>query len=278
MKYLSFIRPDNQASIGKLENDKIIELLEKGGAFTTLKKVLSNEGFAQLQEGAVYNPEEVTFLPPIPDPDKIICIGLNYANHIAETGRDQGALYPVIFTRFADTLVAHRQGIVRPAQSEKLDYEGELAVIIGKTARHVAEADAADYIAGYSCFNDASVRDWQRHSSHFTAGKNFPATGGFGPYLVTTDEVPALGEQHVCTRLNDDLLQDQPLSDLIFSVPALIAYISAFTTLRPGDVIATGTPGGVGYARKPPLWMQVGDTVRVSIDQIGTLENPVIAE
>jgi len=278
LKYLSFLRPDQQASIGKLENDKVIELLETGGAFTSLKKVLSNVTLDQLEEGAIYNPDEITYLPPIPDPDKIICIGLNYSNHIAETGRSPDAKYPVIFTRFADTLVAHRQPIVRPTQSDKLDYEGELAVIIGKTARHVSEADAIQYVAGYSCFNDASVRDWQRHASHFTPGKNFPASGGFGPYLVSTDEVAELGKQHVRTRLNGEVLQDQALADLIFPVAKLIAYISAFTTLRPGDVIATGTPGGVGYARTPPLWMKPGDEVSVSIDQIGTLVNPVIAE
>jgi len=278
LKYLSFLRPDQQASIGKLENDKVIELLETGGAFTSLKKVLSNDTLDQLEEGAIYNPDEITYLPPIPDPDKIICIGLNYSNHIAETGRSPDAKYPVIFTRFADTLVAHRQPIVRPTQSDKLDYEGELAVIIGKTARHVSEADAIQYVAGYSCFNDASVRDWQRHASHFTPGKNFPASGGFGPYLVSTDEVAELGKQHVRTRLNGEVLQDQALADLIFPVAKLIAYISAFTTLRPGDVIATGTPGGVGYARTPPLWMKPGDEVSVSIDQIGTLVNPVIAE
>jgi len=278
LKYLSFLRPDQQASIGKLENDKVIELLETGGAFTSLKKVLSNDTLDQLEEGAIYNPDEITYLPPIPDPDKIICIGLNYSNHIAETGRSPDAKYPVIFTRFADTLVAHRQPIVRPTQSDKLDYEGELAVIIGKTARHVSEADAIQYVAGYSCFNDASVRDWQRHASHFTPGKNFPASGGFGPYLVSTDEVAELGKQHVRTRLNGEVLQDQALADLIFPVAKLIAYISAFTTLRPGDVIATGTPGGVGYARTPPLWMKPGDEVSVSIDQIGILVNPVIAE
>jgi 2-keto-4-pentenoate hydratase/2-oxohepta-3-ene-1,7-dioic acid hydratase in catechol pathway len=278
LKYLSFLRPDQQASIGKLENDKVIELLESGGAFTSLKKVLSNDSLDQLEEGAVYNPDEITYLPPIPDPDKIICIGLNYSNHIAETGRSPDAKYPVIFTRFADTLVAHKQPIVRPRQSEKLDYEGELAVIIGKTVRHVSEEEALDYIAGYSCFNDASVRDWQRHASHFTPGKNFPASGGFGPYLVSPDEIAELGSQHVRTRLNGEVLQEQPIADLIFPVAKLIAYISAFTTLRPGDVIATGTPGGVGYARTPPLWMKPGDTVSVAIDEVGTLENPIIAE
>jgi 2-keto-4-pentenoate hydratase/2-oxohepta-3-ene-1,7-dioic acid hydratase in catechol pathway len=278
MKYLSFLRPDHQASIGKLENGKVIELLEIGGAFTSLKKVLANDSFDQLHEGAAYNSDEIIYLPPIPDPDKIICIGLNYSSHIAETGRSPEAKYPVIFTRFADTLVAHKQPIVRPSKSEKLDYEGELAVIIGKTARHVSEDNALTYVAGYSCFNDASVRDWQRHSSHFTPGKNFPASGGFGPYLVSVDEVPQLGKQRVRTRLNGEVLQDQPIADLIFPVAKLIAYISAFTTLRPGDVIATGTPGGVGYARTPPLWMKPGDDVSVTIDEIGTLENSVVAE
>ncbi len=278
MKYLSFIRPDKQYSIGKLESNKVVELLDTGGAFTDLKTVIAANNLDNLEEGAVYNPEEITFLPPILNPDKIICIGLNYSNHIKETGRKQGARYPVIFTRFADTLVGHGSPIIQPRHSDKLDYEGELAVIIGKGGRDIPEAKAFEHIAGYSCFNDASVRDWQRHASHFTPGKNFPGTGGFGPYLVTPDEIEDLGAQQLKTRLNGEIVQDQPVADLIFSVPELIAYISSFTPLRSGDLIVTGTPGGVGYARTPPLWMKPGDTVEVTVGDIGTLVNPVSEE
>ncbi|MAY03887.1 MAG: 5-carboxymethyl-2-hydroxymuconate isomerase [Gammaproteobacteria bacterium] len=278
MKYLSFIRPDKQYSIGKLESNKVVELLDTGGAFTDLKTVIAANNLENLEEGAVYNPEEITFLPPILNPDKIICIGLNYSNHIQETGRKQGARYPVIFTRFADTLVGHGSPIIQPRHSDKLDYEGELAVIIGKSGRDIPEAEAFEHIAGYSCFNDASVRDWQRHASHFTPGKNFPGTGGFGPYLVTPDEIEDLGAQQLKTCLNGEIVQDQPVADLIFSVPELIAYISSFTPLRSGDLIVTGTPGGVGYARTPPLWMKPGDTVEVTVGDIGTLVNPVSEE
>lgn len=243
-----------------------------------MKSALADNSHGSLQEADRFRTDEITFLPPIPDPGKILCIGLNYASHVKETGRSEGAKYPVVFTRFADTLVAHGEAILQPLHSDKLDYEGELAVIIGKSGRDIQEQDAFEHIAGFSCFNDASVRDWQRHASHFTPGKNFPATGGFGPWLVTPDEVPDLEDQHVQTTLNGQVVQDQPVSDLIFSVPALIHYISSFTPLRAGDVIITGTPGGVGFARTPPLWMQPGDTVEVSIGKIGTLLNPVQAE
>jgi 2-keto-4-pentenoate hydratase/2-oxohepta-3-ene-1,7-dioic acid hydratase in catechol pathway len=183
-----------------------------------------------------------------------------------------------VFTRFADTLVAHGGALVKPASSDRLDYEGELAVIVGEGGRRIPRERAMDRIAGFAVFNDASVRDWQRHSGQFTPGKNFPATGGFGPAMVTPDEIDDLALQRVQTRLNGELLQDQPISDMLWGVAELIEYVSAFTPLGPGDVIVTGTPGGVGDARKPPLYLKAGDTVEVSIGAVGTLRNVVIDE
>ncbi|PCJ41585.1 MAG: 5-carboxymethyl-2-hydroxymuconate isomerase [SAR86 cluster bacterium] len=286
MKYLSFIRPDGQATIGKIEgkltgdveNNEVTELLAENSHVTDLKSALKNNSLHQLIEGSSYSLNEIRFLPLIPNPGKILCVGLNYKTHIEETGLGKDASYPVIFTRFADTLVAHGEPIIQPLASTKLDYEGELAIVISKGGRAIPEQDAFDHIAGYSCFNDASVRDWQRHASQYTPGKNFPATGGFGPWLVTPDEIDNLQDQHVTTKLNSEKVQDQPISDLIFSIPFLINYISSFTPLLPGDVIVTGTPGGVGGARKPPLWMKPGDTVKVSVGEIGTLINSIQTE
>jgi len=279
LKYLSFLRPDGQATIGRLDHagDSIIELL-KNNEPSDLKSALKDNTLGQLSEGKTYGLDEIRFLPLIPNPDKMLCVGLNYKSHREETGLGKGSVYPVIFTRFSNTLVAHGEPIILPAASSKLDYEGELALVISKAGRAISEEDAFDHIAGFSCFNDASVRDWQRHASQYTPGKNFPATGGFGPYLVTPDEIDDLQNQHVSTRLNNELVQDQPISDLIFPIPYLINYISTFTPLEPGDVIVTGTPGGVGAARTPPLWMKAGDTVEVNVGEIGTLINPVSAE
>ncbi len=186
--------------------------------------------------------------------------------------------YPWLFVRWPDSQVGHRQPLVKPFASEKYDFEGELAVIIGKPARHVRAADALNYVAGYSCFMDGSVRDWQNHGSQFTPGKNFKSSGSFGPWLVTTDEIADPATLNLETRLNGQLMQKASLADLCFDVPALIEYCSTFTELQPGDVISTGTPGGVGFARKPPVWLQAGDTIEVAIDGIGVLQNPVVAE
>ena len=269
MRYASFVDASGREGFGRIEGDAVIRLGD------CLKAALGD--LAGKPDGERLALADVTLLPPIPRPGKILCVGMNYASHRDEMGRAQMA-HPAIFTRWADTLVAHGAPLVRPRESECLDYEGELAVIIGKPARRVSEAAAMDYVAGFSVFHDASVRDWQRHNIQFTPGKNFPGTGGFGPALVTPDEVPDLSAQRVQTRLNGELVQDQPIADLIFPIPALIAYLSTFTQLLPGDVIATGTPGGVGEKRQPPLWMQPGDTVEVSIGDVGTLVNPVVAE
>jgi 2-keto-4-pentenoate hydratase/2-oxohepta-3-ene-1,7-dioic acid hydratase in catechol pathway len=273
MRLVSFRRDDGIASFGRLAGDRVHDLGgEHGGR---LREALAG-GIDLAGQGVSRALADVELLPVIPDPGKIFCIGLNYASHVAEMGNAPPA-YPTVFTRWPDTLVANGAPLERPAATERFDYEGELAVIVGRAGRAIPRERALDHVAGYSIFNDASVRDWQRHGSQFTPGKNFPATGGFGPALVTPDEIADLGTLRVQTRLNGAIVQDQPVSDLIFDVPALIAYLSAFTALAPGDVIVTGTPGGVGDGRSPPLYLQPGDTVEVSIGAIGTLANPVVA-
>ena len=273
MRYVSFRRPDGTPRFGRLDGDAIVELT---GA-PSLKAALASGNLASLTEGAGYNRNDIVLLPVIPEPAKILCVGLNYAEHVKETGREQKE-HPAIFTRYADSLVADGQPMVKPAVTTRFDYEGELAVIIGKPAHKVARADAMAHIAGYACFNDGSARDWQRHNIQFTPGKTFPGTGGFGPALVTPDEAGDLGAQRVQTRLNGELVQDQPISDMIWDIATVIQYISAFTPLAPGDVIATGTPGGVGDKRQPPLYMKAGDKVEISIGIIGTLTNRIIDE
>ena len=221
--------------------------------------------------------DDVTFLPPIANPDKIICIGLNYLTHIREGGRDVPKK-PTIFTRWANTQVGHLQPLVQPAVSETLDFEGEMAVVIGQRCRDVKRADAVSVIAGYSCYNDGSVREWQRHTSQFTPGKNFPGTGGFGPWIVTPDEMGDIRRASLSTRVNGQEMQRATLDDLVFDVPALIEYCSSFTILEPGDVIITGTTGGVGAYRTPPLWLKPGDVVEIEVTGVGVLRNPVIQQ
>jgi acylpyruvate hydrolase len=217
----------------------------------------------------------VRLLPPVPVPPKILCVGLNYDDHLEESGLKKPA-YPEIFARFATSLIAHQEPIRRPRESTALDYEAELAVVIGKPGRRISEEQALDHVAGYSLFNDASVRDFQLRTPQWTIGKNFDGTGSFGPWLVTPDAVPpgARGLR-IQGRLNGRLMQDSRTDLLIFSVPALIEMISIAISLERGDVIITGTPGGVGVARKPPVFMQPGDVFEVEIEKLGVLTNPV---
>jgi 2-keto-4-pentenoate hydratase/2-oxohepta-3-ene-1,7-dioic acid hydratase in catechol pathway len=277
MKLISFLRPnDERPSCGIVADTGVIDL---GAGLRGLKRVLGE--IADLGPLATRKPDwrldELRLQPVIPDPDKILCVGLNYGAHIRETGNEPPAK-PLIFVRFASSQVAHLQPILRPRVSTKLDFEGELAVIIGRRGRHVARADAMALVAGFACYNDGSVRDFQRHSTQFTPGKNFPATGGFGPWLVTPDEVGDIRNSTLTTRLNGNVVQQARLDDLVFDIPALIEYCSSFTELVPGDVLVTGTPGGVGAARQPPLWMQPGDVVEVQISGVGLLRNPVAQE
>jgi 2-keto-4-pentenoate hydratase/2-oxohepta-3-ene-1,7-dioic acid hydratase in catechol pathway len=270
---------ESQQHFGRLVKDGIVPLAEASGA--DLRELLALFTAGQMPD--VASPEEtpiplnnIRFLPPISNPDKIICVGLNYHEHLEETGRP-AAGYPTIFTRFADTQIGHLESIPVPPESTQVDYEGELAVIIGKRADHVKEAEALTYVAGYACYNDVSIRDWQKHGSQWTPGKNFRGTGPFGPWIVTADEIADAGNLRIQTRLNGVTVQSASTRQLIFSIPTLIAYISRFTPLDTGDVICTGTPGGVGFTRKPPLFMKPGDLVDVEIEKIGTLSNPVTA-
>ncbi len=220
---------------------------------------------------------EVVLEPVVTDPQAIWCLGRNYREHAAEAGNPV-LDHPMLFLRVTSSQTAHRRPIVLPKVSTMLDYEGELAVVIGNTARHVSECAALDCVAGYACYNDGSVRDWQRHTTQITSGKNFESTGAFGPWLVTADEFGTPGPQTLVTRLNGEEVQRATLDQMIFDVGKIIAYISAIATLHPGDVIVTGTPAGVGVFRKPPLFMKAGDVVAVEISGIGVLENTVTAE
>lgn len=236
------------------------------------------EGVAEAVASAATTPiSEVTWLPVIPNPDKIICVGLNYEMHRKETGRAE-VEHPTIFGRYANSQTGHLAPIVRPKVSTHLDFEGELAVIIGKPGRYISRADAMDHVAGYACYNDGSIRDFQYHTHQFTPGKNFPDTGAFGPWMMTPDELGPLPELRLQTRLNGVVVQDATFAQMIFDIARQIEYCSSFTRLEAGDVIVSGTPGGVGAKRNPPLWMKPGDVVEVEIDRLGTLRNTIVEE
>ena len=251
------------------------------GQFADLRDVLRAGALDQLHEmsslAADVSEEDIRYLSVIPNSTKILCVGINYLGHIGETGRDVPR-YPVFFTRFADSFVGHGQPLIRPRVSTDFDYEGEMAVIIGKHARHVSRARAMDHVAGFTCCNEGSIRDFQYHTIQFTAGKNFHRSGALGPWMVTRDEQPDPAAFHLQTRLNGEVLQDAPVSDLCFDVPQLIEYCSTWTPLEPGDVIVTGTPGGVGRVRKPPIWMTPGDVVEIDIRGVGVLRNTIADE
>jgi 2-keto-4-pentenoate hydratase/2-oxohepta-3-ene-1,7-dioic acid hydratase in catechol pathway len=273
MKFTSFIA-QGRASWGLIDGERVCPITQ----WPTLKAAIASNALPNISaaaRGAWLELHTVKLLPVIPDPDKIICVGLNYEKHRKETGRAV-VQHPTIFTRFADSQVAHGADIVLPPESERLDYEGELAVVIGKGGRRIPASDALQHVAGYSCYNDGSIRDWQAHTIQFGPGKNWPETGAFGPWLVTADLFGELGPQRIQTRLNGVVMQDAHLNDLIFPIPQLIEYISTFTPLRPGDVIVSGTPGGVGHKRDPQVYMRPGDRVEVEIDGIGTLRNGVV--
>lgn len=221
--------------------------------------------------------DDVELLPVIPNPEKIWCCGLNYRDHVEETQRTITE-NPTFFTRFPDSQVGHEKPIVRPKESVQFDYEGEIAVIIGKEGRRIGEADAGGYIAGYACYNDGSIRDWQRHTTQWGAGKNFWKTGSFGPWMVTSDEILFGEKMTLVTRLNGKEMQRTDTTLMIHSIAKQIAYLSTISPLRVGDVIVTGTPGGVGARREPPVWMKSGDVLEIEIDRIGILKNTVIED
>lgn len=278
MRFASYVR-NGQASFGIVVGDEVVDC---GGDAATLRAAIAEGRLGEIARSAQgrfasARLDAVQLLPVIPDPPRIFCVGLNYESHRSEMGR-QVVGHPTIFVRFPESLGPAGGEIVRPRESVQLDYEGELAVIIGKGGRRIAEADAWGHIAGYAPFNDASVRDWQNHTHQYTPGKNFPTTGPFGPFLVTPDEVGEIGPQTIETRLNGETVQSAHLDQMIFKIPTIIAYLSTFTPLQPGDVIATGTPGGVGARREPPLWMKPGDTVEVEIEGVGLLRSRVVAD
>jgi 2-keto-4-pentenoate hydratase/2-oxohepta-3-ene-1,7-dioic acid hydratase in catechol pathway len=268
------------AAYGAVVGDGVVSLSAKfGEKAPTLRDLIAKDLIGEAAKFAQSAKPDlalsaVKFEPVIPNPDKIICVGLNYRDHVEETGRTVTEK-PTLFARFAGCQVGHLQPMIKPKVSDQFDYEGEMAVIIGKPGRRISRDAALSHVAGYACYNDGSIRDWQRHTSQFAPGKNFAGTGAFGPWMVTTDEIPDISKQTIATRLNGMEVQAAPISDLVFDVPALIAYCSTFTELVAGDVIVTGTTGGVGAYRTPPLWMKEGDVVEVEISGIGVLRNPV---
>jgi 2-keto-4-pentenoate hydratase/2-oxohepta-3-ene-1,7-dioic acid hydratase in catechol pathway len=281
MKLISF-HHHGHSTYGIVEGDQILDI----GAvlrpqYPDLKTLLHGEGLTTAQRAAAIAPvlplAGLELLPPIPNPAKILCIGKNYEEHRVETGGEK-LPYPTIFTRFADTLVAHNQPAWAPKSSNEVDFEGELAIVIGRPGRHIPVEYALRHVAGYACFNDISIRDWQRHTTQFTPGKNFPRTGGFGPWLVTADEIPDPQSLSLTTRLNGEVVQHASTAEMIFPIPQLIHYCSSFTHLSTGDIIATGTPGGVGAKRKPQLFMKAGDVVEIEIESIATLRNTIVTE
>ena len=278
MRCASFLTEERE-SFGVLRGDEAFEATaEFRAVYPDMKTLLTAGALDELQANLEPNAAAaVRFLPPIPKPDKILCVGVNFRPHVEEMGR-QVPEHPVVFVRFANSLVGHAADIVRPAASRQYDYEGELAIVIGRRARAVDAAEALACVAGYMPFFDGSVRDWQRHTSQFTPGKNFPCSGSAGPAFVTPDETGDPAALTLETRLNGEVMQEGCIEDLIFSVPDLVAYCSTFACLEPGDIIATGTPGGVGAARTPPRWLEPGDEVEIDIGKVGRLRNTVVAE
>jgi 2-keto-4-pentenoate hydratase/2-oxohepta-3-ene-1,7-dioic acid hydratase in catechol pathway len=278
MKLLTY-KTSKGATYGAVSGQGVIDLGRRLGAkYPDLKALIAADAFkeaaALLKEAPDHKLSEITFLPVIPNPGKIVCVGLNYQDHVVETGRDNTE-QPAIFLRVAESQLGHKQPMPRPRESTHLDYEAEIAVIIGRGGRRITQKDSWSHVAGYSCYNDGSVRDWQRHTIQWTAGKNFDATGAFGPWMVTADEIPPNTVMTLSCRLNGETMQKATTEQMIFKIPKIIEYVSAWTTLAPGDVLVTGTPGGVGARRTPPLWMKPGDKVEIEIDKVGVLENGI---
>ncbi|MES1977117.1 MAG: fumarylacetoacetate hydrolase family protein [Pseudomonadota bacterium] len=282
MKLVSYLNSGRE-SFGAVVDGGIVDLVNaSSGRFARIRGILEPALLAEIDtlirgrkpDMAL---EDATLLPVIPDPGKIWCCGLNYHEHVQETQREVTE-QPTFFLRVADSQVAHGQPIVRPKISTQLDYEGEIAVVIGRGGRHIPEADAAAHVAGYTCYNDATIRDWQRHTSQWVPGKNFWRTGGFGPWLVTADEIPFGTVMSLTTRLNGQVMQHATTEMLIHSIARQIAYVSTIAPLSPGDVIVTGTPGGVGARRQPPVWMRAGDVVEIEVGHVGILRNVIADE
>ncbi len=283
MKLASY-RADGRRLFGALVNDGLVTFSGRlPPACTTLREALQAGAMDAMRDLAQqHRPDlalaDVQLLPLIPEGAQFFAAGVNYRAHVEETGRKVRSAEdgPAFFLRLPSSLAGHGQGLVRPRVSTHFDFEGELAVVIGRAGRHIAEADALGHVAGYTCFMDGSIRDYQKHS--VSIGKNFQATGPLGPWMVTADEIPDPAALTLTTRLNGETMQHSGLDQLIFSIPFLISYLSRITPLQPGDVIATGTPGGIGRERTPPVWMRPGDRIEVDISRIGVLSNPIVAE
>jgi len=281
MKLATF-KTGGRVSYGAITDKGVVDLGKRlGERAPTLRALIAAGALEEAKKAAAstadYPLDAIEYLPVIPDPDKILCVGLNYEEHRVETGREKTE-NPAIFIRLRESQTGHGQPMVRPRESTSFDYEGEIAVIIGKPGRRIPQARAYEHIAGYSCYNDGSVRDYQRHTAQWTPGKNFSRTGPFGPWMVTSDDIPPGTVLTLVTRLNGKEMQRADTDMMIFKIPALIAYLSTFTTLLPGDVIVTGTPGGVGARRNPPVFMNPGDRVEVEIDKVGVLANTVTGD
>ena len=283
MKLLSFVTP-TRATFGVVDGDRVVDMgLRLGASCPDLKAALQTgalERIEHLARGATadHHVREIRFLPLLPNPGKIVCIGLNYVAHRAEGGHQTTSPAPVTFLRVPESQVGHGEPMRCPRESYQFDYEAELAVVIGKVGRRIAEGDAWSHVAGISCYNDGSVRDWQLLTGQWSPGKNFPATGAFGPWLVTPDEVDPARALRLSLRLNGETMQDTTTDLMMFPIPKLIAFVSTWTTLEVGDVIVTGTPGGVGLRRDPQVWMKDGDTVEVELEGVGVLRNPIVKE
>ena len=283
MRFIAY-RHKGTVSLGAVQSERIFGRVTSGLPAADLaslvaegKAALSNE-FRRLLNGEEINPEEIEYLPPFGQPEKIICAGLNYRDHAAESGFE-APTYPALFGRFSSSLIGHLAPIIRPTVSNALDYEGELVAIIGKAGRNIPKERALEHVAGYSIFNDASIRDYQVKSAQWTIGKNFDSTGAFGPVFVTAEELPSgASGLRLTTTLNGQVLQSASTADLIFDVASQISLLSDAMMLRPGDVIVTGTPSGVGAARDPKIFMKPGDVCDVEIEGIGVLSNPIVQQ
>lgn len=280
MKLVSY-RTSEGDDFGIVVDDGVIPLKDRlSDGCDTLREALAKDLLGNIKKiAAVAKPTvrlaDLPFLPVIPQPTKFLAVGINFYEHAAQIERKVEAR-PGLFVRFSDTLVGHKQPMIRPRVSQMFDFEGELAVIIGKSGRYIAESEAMQYVAGYACFVDGSLRDYQKQST--TAGKNFPSTGPFGPWMVTADEIPDPRVLVLTTWLNGKIVQQAGIDMMIHPIPTMISYLSEITVLEPGDVISMGTPGGVGHKRNPPLWLKAGDLLEVDISKIGTLSNHVIDE
>jgi 2-keto-4-pentenoate hydratase/2-oxohepta-3-ene-1,7-dioic acid hydratase in catechol pathway len=285
MRFVAFKRDGGQPGLGLRVDQELVDLTALGLP-STLKELLQQgaEGLAAAKAAAPRAKmrmalSSVSYLPPVVDPAKAIAVGLNYVDHAAESPYKDAPKYPVLFHRFPQSWVAHGVPLVRPHVSEQFDYEGEMVVVIGKAGRYIARDRALEHVAGYSLFNDGSIRDYQFKSTQWMMGKNFDATGAFGPEFVTADELPAgAAGLQLRTRLNGQVLQNANTRDMIFDVPTLVNVCSEAMTLWPGDIIISGTPSGVGFARKPPVWMKAGDVCEVDVEGIGVLRNSVVDE